>query len=44
MVEPRKLKAAYKPSSLDSLYLIQAEQNGCKRRTMVLRGKFRSKF
>ena len=44
MVEPYKLKAAYKPSSLDKQYLKQAEQNGWKRHSMVLRAEFRSKF
>lgn len=44
MVEPYKLKAAYKPSSLDKRYLKQAEQNGWKRHSMASRGKFRSKF
>ena len=44
MVERYKLKAAYKPSSLDKQYLKQAEQNGWKRHSTALRGKFRSKF
>lgn len=44
MVEPYKWKTAHKPPSLDEQHLQQAEQNGWKRYSMALRGKFWSKF